>query len=132
MAGLGLLFSATFMLITTVLIKILFRGVDKSKPPKKNTISFKSLNILYISWMFINAIPFGLKMVEIVPFALSAAGNSMLLSFLIANTEARHYFQSKLEHWKILRKDKQKIQSSMDTHLTAPHVQNVFVIDIEN
>ena len=147
MAGLGLgvqLFSAIFMIITTVVIKILFRGVDKSKPPKKNTISFKSLNILYISWMFINTVPFGLKMVEIVPFAVSAAGNSMLLSFLIANADTRAYFRKKLENWKLTRKDQQKIQVSMDTHLTmwaekrenitnsTPHVQNVFVIDIEN
>ena len=147
MAGLGLglqLFSAAFMLITTVVIKILFRSVDKSKPPKKNTISFKSLNILYISWMFINAIPFGLKMVEIVPFAVSAAGNSMLLSFLVANAEARDYCQAKLKNWKLTRKDQQKIQLSMNTHLimwaekrenitsSTPHVQNLFVIDIEN
>ena len=147
MAGLGLvlqLFSATFMLITTVVIKILFRSVHKSKTPKKNTISFKSLNILHILWMFINAVSFGFKMVEIMPFAVSAAGNSMLLSFLVANAEAREYFQTKLENWKLTRKDQQKIQVSMDTHLTmwaekrenitssAPHGQNVFVIDIEN
>jgi hypothetical protein len=145
MAGLCLglqLFSATFMLITTVLIKILFGSVHKSKTPKKNTISFKSLNILYISWMFINAVPFGLKMVEIVPFAVSAAGNSMLLSFLVANAEAREYFQTKLENWKLTRKDQKKIQLSMNTHLSTwaekrenitssvHHVQNVFVIDI--
>jgi hypothetical protein len=93
--------------------------------------------------MFINAVPFGLKMVEIVPFAVSAAGNSMLLSFLVANTEAREYFQTKLENWKLIRKDQQTIQMSMDTHLTmcaekrenvtssVHHRDNVFVIDID-
>ena len=146
MAGLGLglqLFSAIFMLITTVVIKILFRGVDKSKQPKKNTISFKSLNIMYISGMFINAIPFGLKMVEILPFAVSASGNSMLLSFLVANADTRAYLRAKLENCKLTRKDQKKIQLSMDTHLTlwaekrenvtssVHHGDNVFVIDID-
>ena len=138
------LFSAIFMLITTVVIKILFRGVDKSKQPKKNTISFKSLNTMYISGMFINAIPFGLKMVEILPFAVSASGNSMLISFLVANADTWAYLRTKLENWKLTRKDQKKIQLNMETHLTLwaekrenirstiPHVHNVFIIDLEN
>ena len=38
-------------------VKIIFRSVDKAKPTKKNNIIFKFLNILYIPWMFIYAIP---------------------------------------------------------------------------
>ena len=55
------LFSATVMLITTNVLKMMFPTVKKTNGPKKNTISFRSLNILFIVLMFVMAFPFGFK-----------------------------------------------------------------------
>ena len=103
------LFSATVMLITTIVLKILFSSVKKTSGPKKNTISFKSLNILFIVWMFVTAIPFGFKDVVLIPFAVSVAENTMLISILILNEESLEYVKSLVMKLTHTRNEEEKI-----------------------
>ena len=145
--ALGLqLFSATLMLVTTLVLKILFSSVKKAKTQKRNTISFRSLNILHILWMFVTAVPFGLQMVEETPYAVSLAGNVMLFSILIANEDSREYVLMKITNWQMEQKERENMKIKMKGHLSlwafkrenlkgiVPADQNnqMFVIDIEN
>ena len=145
--ALGLqLFSAALMVVITRMLKILFSGVKKTKTQKRNIISFKSLNILYILWMFITAVPFGLKMVEETPYAVSLAGNVMLFSILIANEDSRKYVLMKISNWQMEQKEHKTIKNRMKGHLSlwadkrenmmemvsADQNNQIFVIDIEN
>ena len=109
------LFSATVMLITTIVLKMMFSSAKKTNAPKKNTISFKSLNILFIVWMFITAIPFGFKNVVLMPFAVSVAGNAMLISILILNEESLEYVKTVVMKWKHTRDEEGKIEIRMKT-----------------
>ena len=109
------LFSATVMLLTTIVLKMMFSTVKKIKGPKKNTISFRSLNILFIVWMFVMAIPFGFEKVVLRPFAVSVAGNTMLISILILNKECLEYVKSLVMKWKQIRDEEEKIEIRMKT-----------------
>ena len=139
------LFSATVMLITTIVLKIMFNSVKKTNGPKKNTISFRSLNILFIVWMFITAIPFGFKDVVLTPFAVSVAGNTMLISILVLNDESLQYVKSLMMKWKHTREEERKIETRMKTRkdkwadkrgngvaaIPNSHIDQVIVIDME-
>ena len=133
------------MLITTIVLKILFSSGKKTSGSKKNTISFKSLNILFIVWMFVTAIPFGFKDVVLTPFAVSVAGNTMLISILILNEESLEYVKSLVMKWKHTRNEEEKIDIKMKTRKdqwaekrskeegVAPisNIDHVIVIDME-
>jgi hypothetical protein len=143
--------SATFMMITSIGIKILFNVDKKSKPKSRNTVSFKSLNIIYSLWMLIIAIPtltnfwFGFKNNEVMPYSTSLGLNAMLFSFLRMNVEAWKFVQAKIRTWQNIREDDQKIQFEMEAHHSMwaarpnlqrnsgvhHHINDIFVIDIE-
>ena len=139
------------MLITSIGIKILFKVDKKSKPKSRNTVSFKSLNIIYSLWMFIIAIPtltnfwFGLKNNEVMPYSTSLGLNAMLFSFLRMNAEAWTYVQTKMRTGQNIQEGDQEIQLEMEAHhskwAAQPNIirnsvvdnpiNNTFVIDIE-
>ena len=140
------LLSATVLLITTILLKMMFSTVKKTNGPKKNTISFRSLNILFIVWMFVMAIPFGFEEVVLRPFAVSVAGNTMLISILILNGESLEYVKSLVMKWKHNRDEEEKIEIRMKTRkdqwadkrrtniegiVQNSHIDQVIVIDME-
>ena len=81
--------SGTIMLITTLVLKIKFSTDSKAKGQKRNTISFNLLNIFYILSMFTILIPFKLRLVDLMQYAITLSGNLTLLLILISNEEAR-------------------------------------------
>ena len=129
----------------------MFKADPKSKPKNKNTVSFKSLNIIYSVWMIIIAIPtltnfwFGFKNNEVMPYSTSLGINAMLFSFLRMNEEAWKFAQAKIRTWKSSREDDQNIQFEMKANhsmwaakpdlirnsVVQPPIDDIFIIDIE-
>ena len=139
------LFSALVMLITTLVLKIMYNGLKKTNGPKKNTISFRSLNIFCIVMMFITAIPFGFNNVVLIPFVVSVAGNTILICILVLNKESLEYVKSLMMKWKHTRDEEGRIESRMKTRtdqwaykrgmgeaaVSNSHFNQVIVIDME-
>ena len=142
-------FSASFIVVTAVIIKIFFKGDKKTKPKKRNMNNFKALNLFYCLMFFFTAASSLVNFIlgydiNIVPFVIHLVVNAMLLSFLIMNEEARKYFQSKIKNWLNMRTETQIIEISMETQRTlwadrkrrsqsCSHGNNeIFVIDVEN
>ena len=85
-----------FLITTAVNIRVFLKRQDRKlgKPRIKNTISFKSLNILYGIGLIVESIVHLILMqinsndTFIVPYDITMAFNLMLLTFLVSNEDA--------------------------------------------
>ena len=100
--------TAFFLMITAISIKIFFRlHVNKQGKPKiKNTISFKRLNIIYSLGLIFSALLHVFLMrneskdAYVLHYSISIVLNTMLLSFILTDHEARAFFKLKFQSWK--------------------------------
>ena len=71
----------------------------------KNIISFKRLNIIYSFGFIFSAVLQALLMrddlVYTMHYNVAMTLNLMLLSFVLADKEARQYFKNKFQSWKV-------------------------------
>ena len=95
--------------------------------------------------MFAILIPFKMRLVDLMQYAITLSGNLTLLLILISNEEAREYVQVKMKNWEAARQDQQTGQKRLKQNETVwaemreiqrsePSEQNepIFVIDMEN
>ena len=103
-----------FLITTAINIRVFLKRQDKKlgKPGIKNTISFKSLNILYGIGLILESIvhliliQINTKDTFIVQYDITMAFNLMLLIFLVSNDDAMKFLYSKF----ISLKEEQKFK----------------------
>ena len=144
-----------FLISTEISIKVLFkcRAKQQGKPRIKNTISFKSLNILYSIGMILEAILHILLMqinskdTFILNYDIPLVLNLMLLTFLVSNEDAMKFCFVKFSSWKerqmfrfqvfrwIRNRNQvgqmQNIQHARENIPLQPINRNLFVIELE-
>ena len=144
-----------FLISTEISIKVFFkcRAKQQGKPRIKNTISFKSLNILYSIGLILEAILHMLLMqinskdTFIMHYDSTLALNLMLLTFLVSNEDAMKFCFVKLSSWKEKQMFRLKdfrwirnrnqvgqlqiIQHTRENIPLQPINRNLFVIDVE-
>ena len=100
------IFSASFIIVSAVLIKIFFNNDKIPKPKKRNVNNFKALNIFYSLLFFLTATQPLMNLIlgydiNISSFIIVLGLNAMLLSFLIMNEEARKYLKFNFKIYKL-------------------------------
>ena len=138
-------------MITEISINVFFKSRQKGKLQNKNTISFKSLTIIYSGALFVAAFIQGIvmfseyKVAYVMHFNVTIVLNMMLLSFTLSHDDASDYFKHttinlKVETmlyfqniFKLSKKDETSIAVEIEqTNQPLPVVNNdVFVIDLE-
>ena len=140
-------------MITEISINIFFKfkSAQKGKLQIKNTISFKSLTIIYSVALFVAAFIQGIVMISeykvayVMHFNVTFVLIMMLLSFTLSHGDARDYFKQKTMNFKeetiwyfqnkfkLLKKDEDRIAVEVDQfNQPLPVVNNeVYVIDLE-